>query len=63
MDCCLLIVKVLLFVGICWVVFNVIIMFFSEEEKEKKCKKVMKEQVDYFVFEIGKFKGFIVKIG
>jgi predicted unusual protein kinase regulating ubiquinone biosynthesis (AarF/ABC1/UbiB family) len=38
-------------------------MFSSEEEKEKKRKKAMKEQADYLVAEIGKLKGSIVKIG
>ncbi|WP_180051319.1 AarF/ABC1/UbiB kinase family protein [Acinetobacter sp. YH12211] len=63
MDRRLSIAKASLLAGTRWAASNATSMFSSEEEKERKRKKAMKEQADYLVAEIGKLKGSIVKIG
>jgi predicted unusual protein kinase regulating ubiquinone biosynthesis (AarF/ABC1/UbiB family) len=63
MDRRLSIAKASLLAGTRWAASNATSLFSSEDEKEKKRKKVMKEQADYLVSEIGKLKGSIVKIG
>ncbi|MHA3052553.1 ABC1 kinase family protein [Acinetobacter sp. ANC 4640] len=57
------IVKASLLAGTRWATSNATTIFSSDEEKERKRKKVLKEQADYLVSEIGKLKGSIVKIG
>ena len=49
--------------GTRWATSNATSLFSSEEEKERKRKKVLMEQANYLVSEIGKLKGSIVKIG
>jgi predicted unusual protein kinase regulating ubiquinone biosynthesis (AarF/ABC1/UbiB family) len=63
MDRRLSIAKASLLAGTRWAASNATSIFSSEEEKERKRKKAMKEQADYLVAEIGKLKGSIVKIG
>lgn len=63
MDRRLSIAKASFLAGTRWAASNASSMFSSEEEKDKKRKKAMKEQADYLVAEIGKLKGSIVKIG
>ena len=57
------IAKASLLAGTRWATASATSIFSSEEEKEKKRKKVMAEQAQYLVSEIGKLKGSIVKIG
>ncbi|MHA3116190.1 AarF/ABC1/UbiB kinase family protein [Acinetobacter sp. ANC 4635] len=57
------IVKASLLAGTRWATSNATTIFSSDEEKERKRKKTLKEQADYLVSEIGKLKGSIVKIG
>ncbi|WP_343596270.1 AarF/ABC1/UbiB kinase family protein [Acinetobacter sp.] len=57
------IVKASLLAGTRWATSNATSIFSSEEEKERKRKRALKEQADYLVSEIGKLKGSIVKIG
>ncbi|WP_139852132.1 ABC1 kinase family protein [Acinetobacter pullicarnis] len=57
------IAKASLLAGTRWAASNASTLFSSEEEKERKRKKAMKEQAEYLVAEIGKLKGSIVKIG
>lgn len=63
MDRRLSIAKASLLAGTRWAASSASTLFSSEEEKELKRKKAMKEQADYLVSEIGKLKGSIVKIG
>lgn len=63
MDRRLSIAKASLLAGTRWAASNATSMFSSEEDKERKRKKAMREQADYLVAEIGKLKGSIVKIG
>lgn len=49
--------------GTRWATSNATSFFSSDEEKERKRKKVLAEQANYLVTEIGKLKGSIVKIG
>ncbi|MBF7687255.1 ABC1 kinase family protein [Acinetobacter rathckeae] len=49
--------------GTRWATSNATSFFASDEEKERKRKKVLTEQANYLVSEIGKLKGSIVKIG
>ncbi|WP_410209237.1 ABC1 kinase family protein [Aquirhabdus sp.] len=46
-----------------WASVNAGTMFSSDADKERKRKKVMSEQAQYLVQEMGKLKGSIVKIG
>lgn len=57
------IAKASLVAGTRWATSNATSFFASDEEKEKKRKKVLTEQANYLVSEIGKLKGSIVKIG
>ncbi|AOA58092.1 ABC1 kinase family protein [Acinetobacter larvae] len=57
------IAKASLLAGTRWAASNATSLFLSDEDKDKKRKKAMKEQADYLVSEIGKLKGSIVKIG
>ncbi|MEB3753856.1 AarF/ABC1/UbiB kinase family protein [Acinetobacter sp. MD2(2019)] len=57
------IVKASFLAGTRWATSNASTIFSSEEEKERKRKKALKEQAEYLVNEIGKLKGSIVKIG
>ena len=63
MDRRLSIAKASLLAGTRWAASSATSLFSNEDEKERKRKKVMKEQADYLVSEIGKLKGSIVKIG
>lgn len=49
--------------GTRWATSNATSLFSTEEEKERKRKKVLTEQANYLAAEIGKLKGSIVKIG
>lgn len=49
--------------GTRWATSSASSIFSSDEEKERKRKKVLTEQANYLVSEIGKLKGSIVKIG
>ncbi|MBF7682410.1 AarF/ABC1/UbiB kinase family protein [Acinetobacter sp. B5B] len=49
--------------GTRWATSSASSFFASDEEKERKRKKILTEQANYLVSEIGKLKGSIVKIG
>ncbi|MFT4021543.1 MAG: AarF/ABC1/UbiB kinase family protein [Acinetobacter sp.] len=57
------IVKASLLAGTRWATSSASTIFSSEEDKERKRKKALKDQAEYLVAEIGKLKGSIVKIG